>query len=127
MNPDVIIKLEEYQKLIKESKELEELKNKVEESELLEYLNKNPTVNFGLSIRSLQSAIDDVTLDYHVVQYDCSKPFPYDLIRAFIYQFNQALDNKRKEVLEREENANINAKKYFKTLSLIQKLKLIWK
>lgn len=124
MNPNVIIKLEEYQSFIEKSKELEELKRNIDISELNKYLESNPTVNFELFVRSSHKDSDFVTLDYSITKYNYNDPFPYDLVYLFIMTFNKKLYDKYEEIEKREKDLNYNAEKYIKSLSLIDKLKL---
>lgn len=124
MNPNVIIKLEDYQNLIKQSQELKDLKKEVQSYELNKYLETNSTINIGLSI--YESSIRNFPqLQYYITNYNTETSIPTDLLYHFISKFNQGLWDYQAKLEKREVTLDDNAKIYFKKLSFIQKLKLL--
>ena len=130
MNPDVIIKLEAYQDLIKQSQELRELKSKINQSEALKYLELNPKIDLHLYAQT--TYIDSTVLGvepYHLGIKDLGIKNPEldKYLYKFIELFNKELLKKYIDVLDREKSLDNNAITYLKQLSLKDKLKLLAK
>ncbi len=130
MNPDVIIKLEEYQDLIQQSQELRELKIKVNQSETLQYLELNPKIDLYLYAQT--TYIDSSVLGvepYHLGIKDLGIKNPEldKYLYKFIELFNKELLKKYIDIIDREKNLNNNAISYLKQLSFRDKIKLLVK
>lgn len=128
-NPEVIIKLDHYNNFLTKEKELKELKNNVRLNDMLKYLDSNPEFKIGLVIKKRFDDEDFIELESNYVHFydEGSKLFSYEVINRFIALFNTKVWEKYKNIENREKDLTTNAKSYIKSLSFIEKLKLLCK